>query len=136
MLYEVITDIPEAAFYLLYVGRISKEKNVPFLLQVWERLKKRCPNLDARLILVGEGSMITQMQERMAPLGVHFLGGIRDAALLSQLYASSDLFLFPSLTDTLGQVVMEAQASRVACIVSDQGGPQSIVGYNSRNNFV
>ena len=51
---------------------------------------------------------------------------------LSRLYASSDLFVFPSVTDTLGQVVMEAQASRVCCLVSDKGGPQSIVSHDGR----
>ncbi len=126
-------NIPKAQHYLLYVGRISKEKNVPFLMRVWEAFLQEHTEFDARLILVGEGKLIDRYKATTESRKAHFLGGIRDNALLSALYASSDVFLFPSLTDTLGQVVMEAQASAVASIVSDQGGPQSIVGYNAHH---
>ena len=112
---------------VLYVGRISKEKNVPFLLKVWERYKERRPESDAELVLVGEGAL--RHDKRFTRLdGIVFTGPVIGEDL-SRLYASSDLFVFPSVTDTLGQVVMEAQASGVCCLVSDRGGPQSIVNY-------
>jgi len=115
---------------VLYVGRISKEKNVPFLMAVWEKYKERHPDGDAELILVGEGAL--RHKRRYTGLdGVVFTGPVVGEEL-SRLYASSDLFVFPSVTDTLGQVVMEAQASRVCCLVSDKGGPQSIVSHDGR----
>lgn len=129
-------NIPKAQHYLLYVGRISKEKNIPFLMRVWEAFLREHPEFDARLLLAGEGKLIEHYQAMASSRKVHFLGGIRDNALLSSLYASSDLFVFPSITDTLGQVVMEAQACALPCIVSDQGGPQSIVGYNAHHGGV
>jgi glycosyltransferase involved in cell wall biosynthesis len=52
---------------------------------------------------------------------------VQDDAALSRLYASSDLFVFPSRTDTLGQVVMEAQACGLPAIVSNEGGPKDTV---------
>jgi glycosyltransferase involved in cell wall biosynthesis len=110
---------------LLYVGRISKEKNIPFLLKVWEAYKERHIDSDAELVLVGEG-VLRHKHAYAALEDVVFTGPVVGDDL-SRLYASSDLFVFPSVTDTLGQVVMEAQASSVCCIVSDRGGPQSIV---------
>jgi glycosyltransferase involved in cell wall biosynthesis len=110
---------------VLYVGRISKEKNIPFLLDVWQRYKDTHPDRDAELVLVGEGALRHKRACRSVE-DVVFTGPVVGDAL-SRLYASSDLFVFPSVTDTLGQVVMEAQASGVCCLVSDRGGPQSIV---------
>ncbi|MGC9386426.1 MAG: glycosyltransferase [Hydrogenovibrio sp.] len=111
---------------VLYVGRINIEKNLPFLLEVWQNLMTKHPDLPADLILVGEGRF-RKWAPKMQPHHVHFLGPIRDQALLSTLYASSDLFVFPSTTDTLGQVIMEAQASGLGCLVSDVGGPQTLI---------
>jgi glycosyltransferase involved in cell wall biosynthesis len=54
--------------------------------------------------------------------------GIKRGEALSKIYASSDLFLFPSTTDTLGQVVMEAISSGLPVVVSDKGGPQTLIG--------
>jgi glycosyltransferase involved in cell wall biosynthesis len=110
---------------VLYVGRISKEKNIPFLLDVWQRYKDAHPDSDAELVLVGEGTLRHKRASRSVE-DVVFTGPVTGDAL-SRLYASSDLFVFPSVTDTLGQVVMEAQASGVCCLVSDRGGPQSII---------
>ncbi|WP_345970652.1 glycosyltransferase family 1 protein [Sulfurimonas sp. HSL1-6] len=110
---------------VLYVGRISKEKNVPFLLDVWQRYKASNPGCEAELLLVGEGAL-RRKRANLALEDVIFAGPVIGDDL-SRLYASCDLFVFPSVTDTLGQVVMEAQASRVCCLVSDVGGPQGIV---------
>jgi len=115
---------------VLYVGRISKEKNIPFLLKVWEKHKECCVESEAELLLVGEGALRHKKAYKRLE-GVTFAGPVVGDDL-SRLYASADLFLFPSLTDTLGQVVMEAQASGVCCIVSDKGGPKSIVDHKGR----
>ncbi len=110
---------------VLYVGRISKEKNVPFLLDVWRLFKARYPELNAELVMAGEGSY-KHDAKAMKKMGVHYLGPVTGEAL-SNLYASSDLFVFPSVTDTLGQVVMESAASALPIIVSSVGGPKSLL---------
>jgi glycosyltransferase involved in cell wall biosynthesis len=69
------------------------------------------------------------MQRELAGLPVHFLGNCDDAQLVP-LYSSSDLFVFPSRTDTLGQVVMEAQACGLPTIVSNEGGPKESIEDN------
>lgn len=110
---------------VLYVGRMNIEKNLPFLVKVWRRFKKEHPQLQADLILVGEGRY-RRWQPKLKNDDVYFLGPVVGETL-SQIYASSDLFVFPSTTDTLGQVIMEAQASGVGCLVSDVGGPKTLV---------
>lgn len=109
---------------LLYVGRISREKNLPLLIDVFKAL---CAlRKDVALVLAGDGPFREQMQRELRGLPAFFLGAQSDEQL-ARLYASSDLFVFPSRTDTLGQVVMEAQASGLPAIVSNEGGPQEIV---------
>lgn len=113
---------------VLYVGRMNIEKNIPFLLDTWQALMEKHPTVAADLILVGEGRF-RQFATQYQSYQVHFLGPVQGHAL-SQLYASSDVFVFPSTTDTLGQVIMEAQASGLGCLVSDIGGPQSLIKDN------
>lgn len=110
---------------VLYVGRINVEKNIPFLCEVWQALQEQYPHIAADLVMVGEGRY-RKWTDKMRPHHGYFLGPVVGEAL-SQLYASADLFVFPSTTDTLGQVVMEAQASGLGCLVSDVGGPQSLI---------
>jgi len=69
------------------------------------------------------------MEKELAGTGAHFLG-FRHKEELSTIYASSDLFVFPSLTDTLGQVVLESQSSGIPVIVADQGGPKEVVDHD------
>jgi len=106
---------------LLYVGRISKEKNLDILAQAFKRIEKRVAN--ARLVLVGDGPYRKEMQKELKGSRVLFTGEITGEAL-AQAYASSDLFVFPSSTDTFGNVVLEAQASGIPVIVTDKGGPR------------
>ncbi len=110
----------------LYVGRLSVEKNMPMLVRVWQAAEALLGTrgVAADLVLVGDGPYCDTMLTELP--NAHFLG-FRHGAELSTLYASSDVFLFPSVTDTLGQVVMEAQASGVPALVTNIGGPQEIV---------
>ncbi|MDX2118664.1 MAG: glycosyltransferase family 1 protein [Planctomycetota bacterium] len=120
--------LPETCVKVIYVGRVSVEKNLPLLTRVWpkatEQLKAR--GIDARLIVVGDGPYRATMQRELAD--ACFLG-FRHGTQLATLYASADLFVFPSLTDTLGQVVMESQASALPVLVSDSGGPKEVVAH-------
>jgi len=116
---------------LLYVGRLSSEKNFEFLLEIFRKIKASYG--DVELICCGEGVFYSQ-KKRLKKEGVHLLG-YKGKKQLSAIYASSDIFLFPSTTDTLGQVVLEAQASGLAVIVSDVGGPQTVVD-DTKTGFV
>jgi glycosyltransferase involved in cell wall biosynthesis len=113
---------------VLSCGRVSVEKNLPLLAQAWAKARGvlRERGVEARVIVVGDGPYKAAMERDLAGLDVDFLG-FRHGRELSAIYASCDLFAFPSETDTLGQVVMEAQASGVPALVSDIGGPKSIV---------
>lgn len=120
--------LPASRLKVLYVGRINVEKNIPFLLEVWKDLMQHHPELEADLVMVGEGRY-RKLAKQMKPYHAYFAGPIRGETL-SQLYASADVFVFPSVTDTLGQVIMEAQASGLGCLVSDVGGPQSLIQHD------
>lgn len=109
---------------LLYVGRLSLEKNLPLLAEVFGQLCRQ--RNDLALILAGDGPYRPALQAQLSRLPAYFLG-YQDDAMLGKLYASADLLLFPSRTDTLGQAVMEAQASGLPALVSTEGGPGQIV---------
>ncbi|MCS7199796.1 MAG: glycosyltransferase [Caldimicrobium sp.] len=98
---------------VLYVGRISEEKNLDTFLFV----AKHVP--DAAFVLVGDGPYRKELEER-ASANVYFLG-YKSGEELAKIYASADLFLFPSETETYGLAVLEALASGLPVIVSHLG---------------
>lgn len=106
---------------LLYVGRVSKEKNLQFLIRILQQLWACYPEL--YFIVVGDGPYLEEMQQSLAGRPCLFTGYLTGEDL-SAVYASSDLFVFPSTTDTFGNVVLEAQASGLPVLVADQGGPR------------
>ncbi len=116
---------------LLYVGRVSVEKNLPFLVKVYKALQTRAQDegVEVELAIVGDGPYRARMTEELAGVPVTFLG-FRHGDELSRIYASSDVFVFPSTTDTLGQVVMESQSCAVPVVVTDQGGPSEVVDHD------
>jgi glycosyltransferase involved in cell wall biosynthesis len=103
---------------VLCVGRLAAEKNIPVLLDAWQRLGERAAN--ARLVLVGTGPLEAELRVR-APVGV-IVTGVRTGAELSATYASADLFAFPSSTETFGNVLLEAMASGLPAIAVGAGG--------------
>jgi len=109
-------------FKLLYVGRISKEKDLDILAAAFRITCEAMNGCGATLVIVGDGPYRQEMERELAGLPVLFTGILRDEAL-AEAYASADLFVFPSTTDTFGNVVLEAQASGLPVIVSDKGGP-------------
>lgn len=106
---------------LLYVGRISKEKNMPLLEEVFREVAAKLPAVD--IVMVGDGPYREEMEANLKDMNCVFTGTL-EGEDLAQAYASSDLFVFPSTTDTFGKVVLEAQASGLPVVVTDQGGPQ------------
>lgn len=121
--YGIATD----QLTLLYVGRLAEEKNVPFLLQVWDELLRRNPVLGAQLVLVGDGPMRASITRRYHHHGV-ICTGILHGEDLSRIYASCDLFVSPSVIETFSQAVIDAQSSGLCAVVPDVGGSQYVVG--------
>jgi glycosyltransferase involved in cell wall biosynthesis/predicted metal-dependent phosphoesterase TrpH len=105
---------------LIYVGRVSKEKNLHLLSDAFRQLVHAMPGV--MLTVVGDGPYLDEMVKATADLPCIFTGHL-EGDDLTAAYASSDIFVFPSTTDTFGNVVLEAQASGLPVIVTDQGGP-------------
>ncbi len=101
-----------------YVGRLAREKNLDLLIQAWREILPRHPG--ARLLLVGEGPLETELRQKREP-GVH-LTGVLSGTALSQAYASADVFAFPSVTETFGNVLLEAMASGLPSVAAAAGG--------------
>ncbi|HVT88481.1 MAG TPA: glycosyltransferase [Tepidisphaeraceae bacterium] len=112
---------------LLFCGRVSVEKNLPMLADLFVALSRK--RRDVALVIAGEGPYLDTMKQTLKGLPAYFLGFKNDGEL-GKLYAGSDLFVFPSRTDTLGQVVMEAQACGLPALVSNEGGPKETVEHN------
>ncbi len=109
-----------ATVTLLYVGRISREKNLHLLVESFAALAAQQSGV--HLVVVGDGPYLPEMRDRMAGSPCTFTGYLSGEDL-AMAYAASDIFVFPSATDTFGNVVLEAQASGLPVIVSDRGGP-------------
>ncbi|MDR1144833.1 MAG: glycosyltransferase family 1 protein [Verrucomicrobiales bacterium] len=106
---------------LLYVGRVSKEKELGFLAEIYRALRRQEAPVD--LAVVGDGPYLAELRALM-PTAI-FTGALGGDEL-GAAYASADLFLFPSTTDTFGNVVIEAIASGLPVLVADVGGPQEL----------
>jgi glycosyltransferase involved in cell wall biosynthesis len=112
---------------LLYVGRISREKNLEMLVEAFRFVRTGVSNVD--LVIVGDGPDRQALEAKAAGANVSFTGFLHGDDL-ARAYASADLFVFPSATDTFGNVILEAHASGLPAIVSKQGGPAEIVTRN------
>jgi phosphatidylinositol alpha 1,6-mannosyltransferase len=106
-----------------YVGRLSVEKNVALLVRV-ERALQAMKVGEFRFLIVGHGSEEASLRAELAQ--ADFAGVLRGTAL-AEAYANMDVLVFPSHTDTFGNVVLEALASGVPAVVTPDGGPKYIV---------
>lgn len=107
---------------LLYVGRISREKDLDLLAAAYRRLRDE--GLPVQLFVVGHGPY-SEAFAKSLPEAI--FTGYLSGDELATAYASADIFVFPSTTDTFGNVILEAQACGVPVIVSDSGGPKELV---------
>jgi glycosyltransferase involved in cell wall biosynthesis len=107
---------------LLYVGRVSKEKDLDVLVQAFRKL--RADKVPVQLSVVGHGPFSDTLAHLIPEA---CFTGYLSGTQLASAYASSDIFVFPSTTDTFGNVIIEAQAAGLPVIVSDVGGPKELV---------
>ena len=109
----------------VYVGRLAREKNLALLGDAFLEVRRRVPS--ANLAFVGDGPDAPELRARFGrEPGIVFTGPLHGVEL-ARAYASSDALVFPSLTDTFGNVVLEAHACGLPAIVADRGGPPEIV---------
>lgn len=99
---------------VLYVGRLASEKNLQLAVSCFERIRALHPR--AKFVLVGDGPQRKRLQQKHPD---YVFCGIQKGEALARHYASGDLFLFPSKTDTFGNVVTEAMASGLAVVAFD-----------------
>lgn len=108
-----------------HIGRFSPQKNHTFLIDIFNYINKKDP--DIILLLVGDGNLRQQIQNKVNRLGLQdrvIFTGIR--ADVPDLYCAMDVFLFPSLYEGLGMVLVEAQAAGLPCVVSEKGIPEEV----------
>ena len=110
--------------YFLYTGRVSRDKNIPLLCEAFKAIATERD--DVQLLIAGEGPHRKEIEKKQRHERIHFLGRV-DRDILHEYYAGCDFFAFPSLTDTYGMSVLEAQACGTPAIVSNEGGPQELV---------
>lgn len=108
----------------VYTGRVSREKNLDVVIDAFTRdplLQEK-----AALAIVGDGPYREELQRRDLPPMIVFPGFVKGREL-ARAYAAGDVFVFPSTTDTYGNSVLEAQASGLPALVSNEGGPKEII---------
>lgn len=113
----------DEAVVLGFCGRLRPEKNVAVLPQIEETLQRE-GFTNYRFSIVGDGSERETLQAKLKQVEFH---GVLRGEALAEAYANMDLFLFPSWTDTFGNVILEALASGVPCVVTSGGGPKFLV---------
>lgn len=111
--------IKEDSFVIGHIGRFVKQKNHEMIIDIFNEIHKE--NKNAVLLLVGQGPLMDEIKEKVKELkltkNVKFLGQRSD---VNELYQAFDLFLFPSLYEGLGMVLIEAQTSGLQCIASTE----------------
>lgn len=127
--------IPKQAVVCTYVSRLVAEKNTALFCDWMNHLDRRLthqaktPSTDSKLVIcvVGEGPTREAMQK--ACPNAHFFGTLTGSDL-AKVYANSDLFVFPSISETFGNVTLEAMASGVVAVVAESPGSSSLVNDN------
>ncbi|WP_054695694.1 glycosyltransferase family 4 protein [Syntrophomonas palmitatica] len=123
-------DIPEKNRILLFVGRLTREKNLEFLLDAFSKVKNNRP--DTSLVLTAQGPLEGELKKHAQQLGlslgrdVIFTGAI-PYEKLANVYHSADLFVFASVTETQGLVLVEAMAAGLPVVAIRANGVQDMV---------
>lgn len=105
--------VAEGELVLLHTGRLAAEKNLPLLVAAWQTLRRQqsLEGISLRLVIVGDGPQRCELQRQLPDA---LFTGMLEGEALARAYASADIFVFPSLSETFGNVVLEAMASGLA----------------------
>jgi phosphatidylinositol alpha 1,6-mannosyltransferase len=113
---------PDGSPVALYTGRLVKEKDIETLIKAYKILREK--KIDFKLVFVGDGPLRNELA-RVLPEAI--LAGFMQGEELARAYASADIFVFPSTTESFGNVVLEAAASGLPCVVAAEGGVMDLV---------
>ncbi|MFC7401530.1 glycosyltransferase family 4 protein [Citricoccus sp. GCM10030269] len=127
-----LTDGHPEAPLVVYVGRMSREKDLEQLVEPMRRLRERVPG--ARLAMVGAGPFLDGLKRLFDPAYTVFTGYLSGTDLAAA-YASADVFAFPSTTETLGLVALESMASSVPVVGARAGGIPFVID-DERNGYL
>jgi phosphatidylinositol alpha 1,6-mannosyltransferase len=116
--------IADDAMVVLYVGRIAREKGLEHALRAMQELHGTASSV--RFVFVGDGPYDAELRAAAPPDAI-FTGRLSGVPL-STAYASADVFLFPSVTDTFGNVLLEAMASGLVVVSADAGNTRELIG--------
>ncbi len=106
----------------IFVSRLAAEKNIPLAARAFERIKQRHP--DAACVFVGDGPERAKLEKAHPD---YIFAGMQKGEDLARHYASADLFVFPSVTETFGNVVTEAMASGLTTLAYDYAAPRRFI---------
>jgi glycosyltransferase involved in cell wall biosynthesis len=123
--------VGERGLAVMYLGRIAAEKNLELAIEAFRRIHERRP--DARFVWVGTGPIASRLAREHPDF---IFTGLRLGEDLAEHFASADLFLFPSLTETFGNVTLEAMASGVPTIAFDYGAARAHLGDGEQGRLV
>ena len=129
---QLTNNHPDAPL-VMYIGRISKEKDLERLNNVMVLVRKQVPG--ARLGIVGGGPYLQKLQESFDPSFTTFTGYLSGEELASA-FASGDVFVFPSATETLGLVALESFASAVPVVGTNAGGIPFVIDEGKTGNLI
>lgn len=121
---------------LLFVGRLGQEKNVTFLIKAFHTVQSKHP--DCRLVMVGKGPQENMLRRMCRDLGIQdkvIFTGVLPRHKIVHCYASADLFVFPSVTETQGLVIGEAKATGLPVVAIRAFGPAEMV-YHGEDGFL
>lgn len=127
-------ETKKETFTIIWAGRISHDKNISWLISLFKDLKSI--ETDIELKIAGDGPAFEYFQKQTADIdGITMIGSIQNREL-PDFYNSGDLFIFPSVMDTFGMVILEAQSCGIPCIVTDKGGPGEIVSNGKGGHII
>lgn len=120
----------ESGVVAIFVSRLAAEKNIPLAAQAFERIRQQHP--DVACVFVGDGPERAKLEKKHPDF---IFAGMQKGEDLAKHYASGDIFVFPSITETFGNVVTEAMASGLVALAYDYAAPRRYI-VNGENGYI